>query len=124
MRCSACHTAEMKTGPGHLFAELRNQTIRPYTDLLLHDMGDRPGRQAGGRPGQGQHVAYRAAVGHRLHRESDGQCCQRGYLHDGRARSLTEAVMWHGGESAASRQRFEKLTKTDRDALLTFLKSL
>ena len=39
MRCAACHTAEMKTGSGHLFAELRNQTIRPYTDLLLHDMG-------------------------------------------------------------------------------------
>jgi hypothetical protein len=40
MRCTACHTAQMKTGSGHLFAELRNQTIRPYSDLLLHDMGD------------------------------------------------------------------------------------
>jgi CxxC motif-containing protein (DUF1111 family) len=39
MRCTACHTAQMKTGGGHLFAELRNQTIRRYIDLLLHDMG-------------------------------------------------------------------------------------
>ena len=47
-----------------------------------------------------------------------------GYLHDGRARNLTEAVMWHGGEATAARQRFEGLGKADRDALLAFLKSL
>jgi len=47
-----------------------------------------------------------------------------GYLHDGRARNLTEAVMWHDGEGAAARQRFEKLSKTDRDNLMIFLKSL
>ena len=47
-----------------------------------------------------------------------------GYLHDGRARSLTEAILWHGGEGARARQRFEKLSKADRDSLLAFLKSL
>lgn len=47
-----------------------------------------------------------------------------GYLHDGRARSLTEAVMWHGGEAEASRQRFAALSQAERDALLAFLKSL
>jgi CxxC motif-containing protein (DUF1111 family) len=47
-----------------------------------------------------------------------------GYLHDGRARTLTEAILWHGGEATASRQRFEALSKADRDALLAFLGSL
>ncbi|MDT1862436.1 hypothetical protein FPK50_23445, partial [Acinetobacter baumannii] len=49
---------------------------------------------------------------------------QVGYLHDGRARSLTEAVMWHDGEAAAARQRFEKLATAEREALLAFLRSL
>ena len=47
-----------------------------------------------------------------------------GYLHDGRARSLTEAILWHDGEAAKARQRFAQLSKTDRDAVLAFLKSL
>jgi CxxC motif-containing protein (DUF1111 family) len=47
-----------------------------------------------------------------------------GYLHDGRARTLTEAILWHGGEAATSRQRFEALSKADREALLAFLQSL
>jgi CxxC motif-containing protein (DUF1111 family) len=108
MRCAACHTVEMKTGSGHLFAELRNQTIRPYSDLLLHD-GHGTGRQVRRRPGQEQHVAYRAAVGHRLHGES--QWSKVGYLHDGRAR---KAIMWHDGEAAKSRQRFEALEDRPR----------
>jgi CxxC motif-containing protein (DUF1111 family) len=47
-----------------------------------------------------------------------------GYLHDGRARNLTEAIMWHGGEANVARQRFAALSQTDREALLAFLKSL
>ena len=47
-----------------------------------------------------------------------------GYLHDGRARTLTEAILWHGGEAERARQRFEKLGTADRDALLAFLRSL
>jgi hypothetical protein len=73
MRCVACHTAEMKTGSGHLFAELRNQTIKPYSDLLLHDMGAGLADKVVEGQGQGQHVAHLAAVGHRLHRKSHGQ---------------------------------------------------
>jgi CxxC motif-containing protein (DUF1111 family) len=53
-----------------------------------------------------------------------GNASKVGYLHDGRARNLTEAIMWHDGEAAKSRQRFEALSKTDREALLAFLKSL
>jgi len=124
MRCAACHTAEMKTGNGHLFAELRNQTIRPYSDLLLHDMGT--GLADKLVEGQAKGNMWRTAPlwGLGYTEKVMGANAKVGYLHDGRARNLTEAIMWHDGEGAASRQRFEKLTKTDRDALLTFLKSL
>jgi CxxC motif-containing protein (DUF1111 family) len=124
MRCAACHTAEMKTGPGHLFAELRNQTIRPYSDLLLHDMG--AGLADNLVEGQAKGNMWRNAPlwGLGYSEKVIGAAGTVGYLHDGRARNLTEAILWHDGEGAASRQRFEKLSNADRDALLAFLKSL
>jgi CxxC motif-containing protein (DUF1111 family) len=124
MRCAACHSAEMKTGPGHLFAELRNQTIRPHTDLLLHDMG--PGLADGYTEGQAGGGMWRTAPlwGIGYTEKVMGSAGKVGYLHDGRARTLTEAILWHGGEAQASRQRFEKLTRSERDSLLAFLRSL
>ncbi|HWW70817.1 MAG TPA: di-heme oxidoredictase family protein, partial [Duganella sp.] len=124
MRCVACHTAEIKTGPGHLFAELRNQTIRPYTDLLLHDMGAGLADQFV--EGQAKGGMWRTAPlwGIGYTDKVMGGGAKAGYLHDGRARSLTEAVLWHGGEADRSRQRFENLSKADREAVLAFLKSL
>jgi len=124
MRCTACHTAVMKTGSGHLFAELRNQTIRPYSDLLLHDMG--PGLADKFVEGQAQGSMWRTSPlwGIGYSEKVMGNAAKVGYLHDGRARNLTEAVMWHDGEAAKSRQRFQALTKSDRDSLLAFLKSL
>jgi CxxC motif-containing protein (DUF1111 family) len=124
MRCVACHTAEMKTGSGHLFAELRNQTIRPYSDLLLHDMG--AGLADKFVEGQAKGNMWRTAPlwGLGYTEKVIGNSARTGYLHDGRARNLTEAIMWHDGEAAKSRQRFESLSKSDRDALLAFLKSL
>lgn len=124
MHCASCHTAEVKTGSNHLFQELRNQTIKPYTDLLLHDMG----------PGLADNYAEGLATGN-LWRTTPlwgigytervmGTAGTAGYLHDGRARTLTEAVMWHGGEATAARQRFAALSTTDRQALLAFLQSL
>ena len=124
LRCAACHRTEMKTGKGHLMDELRNQTIKPYTDLLLHDMGT----------GLADNYAEGQAAGHlwrtsplwgigyteRVMRDAN----RVGYLHDGRARTLTEAVMWHGGEALAARNRFAALSAADRQALLAFLKSL
>ncbi|MEN0036867.1 MAG: di-heme oxidoredictase family protein [Cellvibrio sp.] len=124
IRCSSCHTTEMKTGGGHELEELRNQTIKPYTDLLLHDMG----------PGLADNFIESMAPGHLWRTaplwgigyttkvmENQGAV---GYLHDGRARNLTEAIMWHGGEGAKSRDRFASLSATDRRDLLTFLQSL
>jgi CxxC motif-containing protein (DUF1111 family) len=124
MRCVACHTAEMKTGPGHLLAELRNQTIRPYSDLLLHDMGT--GLADNLVEGQAKGNMWRTAPlwGIGYTEKVMGANAKIGYLHDGRARNLGEAILWHDGEGAASRKRYEALSKTDRDALLAFLKSL
>jgi CxxC motif-containing protein (DUF1111 family) len=124
MRCAACHTVEMKTGAGHLFAELRNQTIRPYTDLLLHDMGT--GLADNYAEGQAAGSLWRTAPlwGIGYTEKVMGNGGQAGYLHDGRARNLTEAILWHDGEGRAARQRFANLPKTERDALLAFLRSL
>ena len=124
MRCTACHTAEMKTGPGHLLAELRNQTIRPYSDLLLHNMG--PGLADKVVEGQAKGEMWRTAPlwGIGYTDKVMGNDGKAGYLHDGRARNLTEAILWHGGEADRSRQRFENLSAADRQALLAFLKSL
>jgi CxxC motif-containing protein (DUF1111 family) len=124
MRCAACHTVEMKTGPGHLLAELRNQTIKPYTDLLLHDMG--AGLADKLVEGQAKGNMWRTAPlwGIGYTDKVMGSNAKAGYLHDGRARDLTEAIMWHGGEADRARQRFEQLSRSDRDSLLAFLKSL
>jgi len=124
LRCVACHTASMKTGSKHLFAELRDQTIRPYTDLLLHDMG--PGLADGYSEGQATGSMWRTAPlwGIGYTDKVMGKDGKVGYLHDGRARNLSEAILWHDGEGAASRKRFEKLAAADREALLAFLRSL
>jgi CxxC motif-containing protein (DUF1111 family) len=124
MRCAACHTVAMKTGPGHLFAELRNQTIHPYTDLLLHDMGaDLADKFV---EGQAKGSMWRTAPlwGIGYTDKVMGNSANVGYLHDGRARNLTEAILWHGGEADPARQRFQTLSASDRNALLAFLKSL
>jgi CxxC motif-containing protein (DUF1111 family) len=124
LRCAACHTVEMKTGPGHLFAELRNQTIHPYTDLLLHDMG--AGLADNYAEGKAQGQLWRTAPlwGIGYTDKVMGSGGQAGYLHDGRARNLTEAIMWHDGEGLRARQRFSNLGATDRESLLAFLRSL
>jgi CxxC motif-containing protein (DUF1111 family) len=123
-RCTACHAVEMKTGNGHLFAELRNQTIHPYTDLLVHDMGT--GLADKFAEGQAAGSMWRTSPlwGIGYTDKVMGSSANVGYLHDGRARNLTEAVMWHGGEALAARNRFATMSKTDRDSLLAFLRSL
>ncbi|MET0322946.1 MAG: di-heme oxidoredictase family protein [Duganella sp.] len=124
MRCVACHTAQMTTGGGHLLAEVRNQTIAPYSDLLLHDMGD--GLADNLVEGQARGTMWRTAPlwGIGYTDKVMGGAGKAGYLHDGRARSLTEAILWHDGEAARARQRFQQLSRADREAVLAFLKSL
>ncbi|SEK28564.1 CxxC motif-containing protein, DUF1111 family [Stigmatella aurantiaca] len=123
-QCTTCHTPQMTTGNTHPFAELRNQTIRPYTDLLLHDMG--PELADTLTEGQAAPRMWRTpplwGVGSLKFVQGGAQNVR--YLHDGRARTLKEAIGWHGGEASASRAKFEALSKDDRDAVITFLESL
>jgi CxxC motif-containing protein (DUF1111 family) len=119
--CAVCHVPKLKTGESPDLPELSNQTIRPYTDLLLHDMGEgladhRPVFSAGERDWR---TAPLWGIG--LVLKVDGYTF---FLHDGRARNLAEAILWHGGEAQAARENFRALPKTDRDALVAFLESL
>jgi CxxC motif-containing protein (DUF1111 family) len=118
--CASCHVESLETGPSDIRA-LDRQTIRPYTDLLLHDMGpdladDRPEGDASG-------TEWRTPPlwGIGLVETVNGHTR---FLHDGRARNLVEAILWHGGEAEAAREEFTDLPADDREALVTFLESL
>jgi len=140
IKCNACHRSTWRTGASH-HQELQNQTIYPYTDLLLHDMGpgladDAPGKTA---------KLWRTAPlwGLKNVRDTTDDFLQRfrpgdtnityqqtrnaasklpvQLLHDGRARSLTEAILWHGGEAEKSVEAYKKLTAQERKELEAFL---
>ncbi|HMQ60020.1 MAG TPA: di-heme oxidoredictase family protein [Flavilitoribacter sp.] len=118
--CKDCHVSKFTTG-NHALAALSYQTIHPYTDLLLHDMGDdladnRPDFEAGGREWR---TAPLWGIG--LTRVVNPKA---GFLHDGRAATLEEAVLWHGGEAEKSREYYRKLSGDERAALLAFLRAL
>jgi CxxC motif-containing protein (DUF1111 family) len=114
----------MKTGTNTELAEARNQTIKPYTDLLLHDMGADLADNFVEGQATGSMWRTSALWGIGYTERIASSAGKVGYLHDSRARTLTEAILWHGGEASTSRQRFQALSKTDRDALLAFLSSL
>jgi CxxC motif-containing protein (DUF1111 family) len=107
------------TGDRHALAELRNQTIHPYSDLLLHDMGE--GLADGS--GSAQASEWRTAPlwGLGLVSTVSGHAH---LLHDGRARDPIEAVLWHGGEAAFASDAVKALSSEERAALLAFLQSL
>jgi CxxC motif-containing protein (DUF1111 family) len=118
--CASCHVGELRTGPSDIPA-LDRQVIRPYTDLLLHDMGpdladERPDGDASG-------FEWRTPPlwGIGLVETVNGHTR---FLHDGRARNLTEAILWHGGEAEAARDEFADLPERDREAVVKFLESL
>lgn len=120
-RCGVCHAPALKTGNRAVIASAADQLIRPYTDLMLHDMGEdladgRPDYLAGGRQ-------WRTAPlwGLGLQRVVNGHM---ELLHDGRARGFAEAILWHGGQALPSREAFGRMSKTDRDALVRFLESI
>jgi len=121
INCSGCHIPTMQTGVDVTFPQLSNQRIHPYTDLLLHDMG--PGL-ADGRPdflATGTEWKTPALWGIGLFERTNGTPF---YLHDGRARTLEEAILWHGGEATAAKNKFLQLSTADRNALTKFIKSL
>jgi CxxC motif-containing protein (DUF1111 family) len=118
--CASCHTPEQRTGASDV-AALSEQVIRPYTDLLLHDMGAGlgDGRPDGEATGREWRTPPLWGIG--LVETVNGHTR---FLHDGRARNLLEAILWHGGEAAESRDRFAQLSADDRADLLAFLESL
>jgi CxxC motif-containing protein (DUF1111 family) len=119
--CARCHIPSFKTGQASPDAHLRGQVIWPYTDLLLHDMGEglADGRPEGTADGREWRTAPLWGIG--LTETVNGHAF---FLHDGRARSLTEAVLWHGGEAQAARDAFAALPAGDRQRLVAFVGSL
>jgi CxxC motif-containing protein (DUF1111 family) len=119
--CTACHAPSFTTGEFPAVPALAQQQIHAFTDLLLHDMGD---ELADGRPdfeALGTEWRTPPLWGIGL---TPVENRHTRFLHDGRARSLEEAVLWHGGEARAARDRFMALPRPERRALLNFLESL
>ncbi|MEO1336862.1 MAG: di-heme oxidoredictase family protein, partial [Myxococcota bacterium] len=121
MGCVGCHVPTQRTGQDSRFPHLSEQTIWPYTDLLLHDMGP---DLADGRPDfDASGVEWRTpplwgvGLSRAVHRDA-------GLLHDGRARTVEEAILWHGGEAQESRDAFMAAKSAQRRALLAFVRSL
>ncbi len=119
--CSACHTPSFTTSSHHPFAELRGQKIQPFTDLLLHDMGAGLADNLGEQSANGREWRTAPLWGIGFTETVSGHSY---FLHDGRARSLVEAILWHGGEAEASKGRFLELDEKARADLLSFLRSL
>ena len=120
-QCHACHIETLSTGTQSSRAYLRKQTLHAYTDLLLHDMG--PGL-ADGRPDyQATGSEWRTAPlwGLGLVPIVNDH---NNYLHDGRARGLAEAILWHGGEADRAKEQFRTAAKAQRDALIIFLQGI
>ncbi|MBL8678157.1 MAG: thiol oxidoreductase [Myxococcales bacterium] len=120
-RCVACHVPTLRTGDRAPLAILARQTIHPYTDLLVHDMGEgladgRPDYEASGREWRTAPL-WGLGLVERVNRHTN-------FLHDGRARNVTEAILWHGGEAEASAQVFRSMTAGQRQDLLAFVNSL
>lgn len=124
-QCAQCHRPSYTTGealfPSLSSKALSGQTITPYTDLLLHDMGE---ALADGRPdfaANGQQWRTPPLWGIGLLPAVNNH--QR-LLHDGRARGVAEAILWHGGEAEAAREQFRHMPASDRAALVQFVESL
>lgn len=119
--CASCHIPKMETGEVEGIPEVSHQTIRPYTDLLLHDMGEglsdeRPIFNASGREWRTPPL-WGIGTLDTVHGET-------AYLHDGRASTMEEAILWHGGEAEQSKEDFTHLSAEDRQAVIAFLESL
>lgn len=121
IQCASCHIPTLHTKVNVAMPYLSNQRIHPYTDMLLHDMGDgladnRPDFDADGKEWRTSPlwgIGLREIVNPPAY-----------YLHDGRARSLSEAILWHDGEAKPSVDKYKQLSRSEREALLKFLKSL
>lgn len=117
----ACHTPEWTT-PSSDIAALSNKTFYPYTDLLLHDMGSE--LDDGVTEGSAETYEWRTPPLWGLGLSPHSQGGNYFLMHDGRASSIEEAILLHGGEATTSRTEFESLSTEDKAALIRFLESL
>ena len=124
-QCNVCHVPELKTAAEaqlpHDIKAAADVTIHPYTDMLLHDMGPeladgRPDFEASGSEWRTPPL-WGIGLLATVNDHSD-------LLHDGRARNVTEAILWHGGEAQAARERFRSMPAEDRAAMVAFVESL
>jgi CxxC motif-containing protein (DUF1111 family) len=116
--CTACHKATLTTSIYAPLTEVRNQTIHPYTDLLLHDMGTGLADNLG--EGIATGAEWRTAPLWSIGLTA-GVSSGEAYLHDGRARTIAEAILWHGGEANAAKEAFRTMSAANRAALIAFL---
>jgi CxxC motif-containing protein (DUF1111 family)/mono/diheme cytochrome c family protein len=126
--CNNCHVTDGVTGPNHPFAELRNQSFKPYSDLLLHDLGADLADNSGMMEEDNDAAPPSASEWRTSPLSSIGFLTTVGananLLHDGRAASVLEAVLWHGGEAMNVIESFKALPTADREALIAFVNSL
>jgi CxxC motif-containing protein (DUF1111 family) len=144
--CVSCHTPSVVTSAHHPLAELRSQTIQPYTDLLLHDMGEGLADAKAPVEGQATRFEWRTAPlwslglsacvtggitgvnrGDAGPKGVDGEeiCVPKAsYLHDGRATTIEQAILWHGGEGLTAKNKYTALNSTDKQKVIKFLESL
>lgn len=121
IKCASCHVPQLKSGYSPV-AALSNKTFFPYTDLLLHDMGS--GLDDGYTEASAKTYEWRTPPLWGLGLSPNSQGGKYFLLHDGRARSIEEAIQLHGGEAIQSRNNFNQLTETYKAAVLKFLESL
>lgn len=121
LNCSGCHKPVIQTGVNVTLSAISNQRIQPFTDLLLHDMGEGLADNYIDYLADGREWRTAPLWGIGLFEKTNGAPY---YLHDGRARTLEEAILWHGGEAEAAKAKFKQLSKSDRTILLKYLKSL
>lgn len=119
--CSACHKPSYVTGNDHEISLFHHQEIYPFTDMLLHDMGEdlADGRRDFEADGREWKTPPLWGIG-----KAKTVNPFAGFLHDGRAKTLEEAILWHGGEAGQSKEFFRQLSKEHRDLLIQFLQSL
>lgn len=121
LACVKCHVSHFHTSDYYPLKDLRGQDIFPFTDLLLHDMGDgladhRPDFRASGREWRTPPL-WAIGMIKKINKHTR-------FLHDGRARNLEEAILWHGGEAEYSMKKYKALSATDRANLITYVESL
>ncbi len=121
LNCITCHSIGLKVEKSEIFPKMNGTVINPYSDFLLHDMGEeladnRPDFLANGKEWRTQPL-WGIGLINTVNNHTF-------LLHDGRARNIEEAILWHGGESEKSKKEFMNLTKKERQQVLDFVKSL